>query len=242
MTKSFFKKVAKEVHSIMVRATWKERLILISSALSMLALFIVFLFLIGKLIVSAVPFILLGGFIFGDKIEIYFKELRAENERVRLQKEIQEANIPFVFREALFYFLTGNMAQALGFQPPDTVDDITPVAYPVIHCVGNKTFYRFIAYRQGADVSMGEIRNHMNHYFSQQLQAGNILIEPMFYKRFPSIYVTNIAPDTNAPGYLRIDMIFIRDESSYGHAKNLEQQERLRHIIKPPLAPLDKDF
>lgn len=242
MMKSLFKRVFQKVKYIFTNGSWKEKLLSLLCGSIILALTITGFYILGKLIIGALSIIAILALFFGDSIETHFKELRAEKERVRLQKESQESNIPFILRESLFYFLAGSMGQALGFQPPDTVDDITPVAYPVIQCVGNKRFYRFIAYRLGADVSMGEIRNHINRYFSQQLQAGNILIEPMFYKGLPSIYVTNIAPDTNAPGYLRIDMIFIRDESSYDHAKNLEHQERLRHIIKPPLAPLDKDF
>lgn len=245
---SFVKKFFIEVHSVMVKATWKEKLILISSAISMLVLLVAFLFFVVKFVIEVVPVLLVTGLFIGiffsNHIETYIKELNAEKERCRLQKENQEANIPYIFREALFYFLTGSMAQVLGFQQPGTVEDITPTAYYVKQYLGSKMYCRFIAYRTvgASNISLSEIRRYMNQYLEQQLQAGNLYIDPPFYKDCPSIYVTRIAPDTNAPGYLAIDLMFIRDEPSYEYAKSLEYQDRLRRRMKPPKAPLDSDF
>lgn len=234
----------KEAHSVMVKASWKERLILVSSAVSMLAVFTAFLFLLGKFLAGIAPFLLIMGLFFGDYMGSYIIELRAEKERNRIQKENQESSIPFVFREALFCFLTGNMAQVLGFQRPETVEDITPTAYYVKQCSANRTYYRFIAYKaeDSQNMSFSKIRRHMNQYFAQQLQSGYFYIEPLFYKNFPAIYVTRIAPDTSSPGYLAIDMMFIRDEFSYNYAQNIEYHDKLESRKKPPHTPFDKEF
>lgn len=245
---SFVKKFITEVHSVMVKATWKEKLILISSYISMLVILVWFLFFAVKFLVEVVPVLLVIGLfiaiLFSDRIEAYIKELNAEKERCRLQKQYQEDNFPYEFGNALFSFLTGSMAQVLGFQQPGTVQDITPTAYYVKQYLGSKVYCRFIAYRVAgaSNISLSEIRRYMNQYFNQQLQAGAFNIEPLFYKDCPAIYVTRIAPDTNVPGYLAIDLMFIRDEASYEYAKSLEYQDRLRRRIKPPKAPLDRDF
>lgn len=245
---SFVKKFFTKVHSVMVEATWKKKLMLISYYISVLVIFVLFLFFAVKFLMEVVPVLLVIGLpiaiLFSDRIEAYIKELNAEKERCRLQKENQEANIPYVFRDALFHFLTGSMAQVLGFQQPGTVEDITPTAYYVKQYLGSKMYCRFIAYRaEGAsNISLSEIRHYMNQYLQQQLQAGNLYIDPPFYKDCPAIYVTRIAPDTNTPGYLAIDLMFIRDEPSYEYTKNLEYQDRLGRRIKSPKAPLDSDF
>lgn len=135
-------------------------------------------------------------------------------------------------------------SDALDLIKPKTVDDITPVRYPVVNYIDGKVFYRFICrYNPDIQLDFSAMEDVIDIDICQLLQCGypNLNKYPFFYD-LPYFSVIDIGFDTYHNGFVYIDIMPVRDANYYNYISKLYHDKHSENMDGVLSAPEDKEF
>ena len=134
-------------------------------------------------------------------------------------------------------------ANILDVEEPSDINDITPSRYFVLNTIKGLEYYRFIARRKpDADINFDDVKNSLDIFFTQVLQAGFENVSTSFYKDLPYFSVFRVANDRHHKYYICIDIMPIIDDNCYTFIKNFKLKEQKPNKTTNSSKPEDKDF
>lgn len=134
-----------------------------------------------------------------------------------------------IARELLFDIISDN-ADFLDLVKPKSVKDITPTQYRVVQTIKNLTFYRFIIrHKVDVDIDLYDMKQVLDLSIQQTLQNGYPNVKSPFYNGFPYYSIFNIKEDSHHSNCFAIDVMPLKDDSSYVFICNaMLEEQRLR--------------